>query len=179
MRLLLLYAQALITQITMTAVCNRNHTVEQQVPRWLLRTMDTLDPNSISITQKQMAAEIGVRRGGVTEALGEYQRPGFVSVKRGKILVLNRPALARSSCECYAVIRNEFERLYLNILHGDPDQVLGRLMPNGQCHADCHLVYRPQDNGTSFVLRSTVCRASCQTSCTPQANHDVGVDVVN
>ena len=111
MRLLLRYTQALITQMAQTAVCNRHHTVEQQLCRWLLLSMDRLSGNQLTMTQELIANMLGVRREGVTEAAGKLQRAGLIDYSRGHITVLDRPSLEKRSCECYEVVKTEFDRL--------------------------------------------------------------------
>ena len=110
-RLLLRYTQALITQMAQTAVCNRHHSVEQQLCRWLLLSLDRLASNELTMTQELIANMLGVRREGVTESAGKLQKLGLIHYSRGRITVLDRPALERHSCECYAVVRKEFHRL--------------------------------------------------------------------
>ncbi|NVO05353.1 MAG: Crp/Fnr family transcriptional regulator [Rhodoferax sp.] len=128
MVLLLRYIQALITQMTQTAVCNRHHGIEQQLCRWLLLSLDRLDSDSLTMTQDLIANMLGVRREGVTDAAGKLQRAGFIRYSRGHITVLDRPGLEQRVCECYAVVKREFERLLSDIPPGDPEQVLGRSM---------------------------------------------------
>jgi CRP-like cAMP-binding protein len=111
LHILLRYTQALFTQMSQTAVCNRHHSVDQQLCRWLLLSLDRLDSNRLSMTQELIANMLGVRREGVTEAAGKLQKSGAIEYSRGKIKVLNRPQLERSSCECYAVVKKETERL--------------------------------------------------------------------
>jgi len=111
LRLLLRYTQALITQMTQTAVCNRHHTVEQQLCRWLLLSLDRLAGDSLTMTQELIANMLGVRREGVTEAAGRLQRAGLIRYSRGRIEVLDRPGLERTVCECYGVVKLEFDRL--------------------------------------------------------------------
>ena len=125
LHLLLRYTQALITQMTQTAVCNRHHTVEQQLCRWLLLSIDRLPSDSLTMTQELIANMLGVRREGVTEAAGNLQRAGLITYSRGHITVLDRPGLEQSVCECYAVVKLEFNRLLTDIPHGDPRHVLG------------------------------------------------------
>ncbi len=115
--LLLRYTQALITQMAQTAVCNRHHSVEQQLCRWLLLSLDRLESDQLSMTQELIANMLGVRREGVTEAAGKLQREGIINYKRGHITVLDRPKLEVRSCECYQVVKTEFDRL-LPILQG-------------------------------------------------------------
>ena len=111
MHLLLRYTQALITQMAQTAVCNRHHSVDQQLCRWLLLSLDRLQTNELSMTQELIANMLGVRREGVTEAAGKLQDAGLISYKRGQITVLDRPRLEARSCECYQVVKTEFDRL--------------------------------------------------------------------
>jgi CRP-like cAMP-binding protein len=120
LRLLLRYTQALITQMTQTAVCNRHHSVEQQLCRALLLTLDRLSSSSVIMTQELIANMLGVRREGVTEAAGNLQRAGLISYRRGHIEVLDRPGLEKAVCECYAVVKVEFDRLLSDIPRGDP-----------------------------------------------------------
>ncbi len=109
--LLLRYTQALITQMAQTAVCNRHHTVEQQLCRWLLLSLDRLPSNELHMTQELIANMLGVRREGVTDAAGRLQDAGLIHYQRGQIIVLDRPQLEQRVCECYAVVKREFDRL--------------------------------------------------------------------
>lgn len=109
--LLLRYTQALLTQMAQTAVCNRHHSLDQQLCRWLLLSLDRLPGNELVMTQELMANMLGVRREGVTEAASKLQSAGFISYRRGRITVLDRPGLEARTCECYAVVKNEFDRL--------------------------------------------------------------------
>src|SRR6202048_1682584 len=111
MHLLLRYTQALITQMAQTAVCNRHHSVDQQLCRWLLLSLDRLASNELTMTQELIANMLGVRREGVTEAARRLQDAGLISYRRGRITVLNRPGLEARSCECYQVVKTEFDRL--------------------------------------------------------------------
>ena len=111
MHLLLRYTQALITQMAQTAVCNRHHSVDQQLCRWLLLSLDRLSSNELSMTQELIANMLGVRREGVTEAAGKLQDAGLIRYHRGRIAVLDRPGLEARSCECYQVVKTEFDRL--------------------------------------------------------------------
>jgi CRP-like cAMP-binding protein len=111
MHLLLRYTQALITQMAQTAVCNRHHSVDQQLCRWLLLTLDRLSSNEISMTQELIANMLGVRREGVTTAAGRLQDAGLIHYSRGRITVLDREGLEARSCECYQVVKSEFDRL--------------------------------------------------------------------
>ena len=114
-RLLLRYTQALLTQIAQTAVCNRHHSLEQQLCRWLLLTLDRLPSNELVITQELVASMLGVRREGITVAAGDLQRAGYISYRRGHIAVLNRSGLEASTCECYAVVKKELNRLLSDV----------------------------------------------------------------
>ena len=109
--LLLRYTQALMAQMTQTAVCNRHHSVDQQLCRWLLATLDRIPSGQIVITQELVAGMLGVRREGITEAAGRLQQAGIIQSRRGHIAVLERAGLETRVCECYAVVRNEFHRL--------------------------------------------------------------------
>jgi CRP-like cAMP-binding protein len=109
--LALRFTQALITQMAQTAVCNRHHAVEQQLCRWLLLSLDRLPGNELKMTQELIANMLGVRREGVTEAAGRLQSEGLIHYSRGHITVLDRPKLERRVCECYAVVRKEYDRL--------------------------------------------------------------------
>jgi CRP-like cAMP-binding protein len=111
LRLLLRYTQALITQMAQTAVCNRHHSVEQQLCRWLLLSLDRLSADELTMTQELIANMLGVRREGVTEAAGKLQRAGLIHYSRGHIKVLDRPRLEARVCECYQVVKTEFDRL--------------------------------------------------------------------
>jgi len=116
-RLLLRYTQALMTQITQTAVCNRHHSVEQQLCRWLLSTIDRVPTHDLVMTQELVASMLGVRREGITEAAGRLQHAGFISYRRGHISVLDRGGLETRSCECYEVVRKESARLLSDVRH--------------------------------------------------------------
>lgn len=109
--LLLRYTLALLTQMGQTAVCNRHHTVDQQLCRWLLLSLDRLPSNELSMTQELIANMLGVRREGVTEAAGKLQKAGLIHYSRGRITVLDRPGLEARVCECYKVVKDEFNRL--------------------------------------------------------------------
>ncbi len=111
LHILLRYTQALITQMTQTAVCNRHHSVDQQLCRWLLLSLDRLKTNQLVMTQELIANMLGVRREGVTEAAGKLQKAGVIEYRRGKITVLDRPQLEAMTCECYEAVRDETERL--------------------------------------------------------------------
>ena len=109
--LLLRYTQSLITQMMQTAACNRHHSIEQQLCRWLLLTLDRMPTNELIMTQELIASMLGVRREGITEAAGKLQHAGFISYRRGHIAVLDRPGLETRACECYAVVKKELSRL--------------------------------------------------------------------
>jgi CRP-like cAMP-binding protein len=111
LHLLLRYTQALLTQMSQTAVCNRHHTLDQQLCRWLLLSLDRLRSSEVVMTQELIANMLGVRREGVTEAAGRLQHAGLIRYRRGHISVLDRPGLERRVCECYGVVRSEYERL--------------------------------------------------------------------
>lgn len=111
LHLLLRYTQALITQMAQTAVCNRHHSLDQQLCRWLLLSLDRLEGNDLVITQELIANMLGVRREGVTEAAGHLQKDGLIKYQRGHITVLDRIGLERRTCECYAVVKTEYDRL--------------------------------------------------------------------
>jgi CRP-like cAMP-binding protein len=110
-QLLLRYTQALLTQMAQTAVCNRHHSIDQQLCRWLLLSLDRLRSQELVMTQELIANMLGVRREGVTEAAGKLQATGVIRYSRGRITVLDRHALEASACECYAVVRRECDRL--------------------------------------------------------------------
>jgi CRP-like cAMP-binding protein len=111
LRLLLRYTQALITQMSQTAVCNRHHSLDQQLCRWLLLSIDRLDSDNLIMTQELIANMLGVRREGVTVAAGDLQDAGLISYHRGHITVLDRQGLENRVCECYQVVKDEFDRL--------------------------------------------------------------------
>lgn len=111
LHLLLRYTQALITQMAQTAVCNRHHSLDQQLCRWLLLSLDRLQGNNLVMTQELIANMLGVRREGVTEAALKLQKAGLIRYARGQISVLDRAGLELRTCECYAVVKNEYDRL--------------------------------------------------------------------
>ncbi len=111
MHLLLRYTQALITQMSQTTVCNRYHSIDKQLCRWLLLRLDRLPDNELLMTQELIANMLGVRREGVTEEAMKLQKAGLISYVRGRITVLDRPGLEKRSCECYAVVKKEYDRL--------------------------------------------------------------------
>ncbi|MEX0737783.1 MAG: Crp/Fnr family transcriptional regulator [Pseudohongiella sp.] len=115
--LLLRYTQALMTQMSQSAVCNRHHSVEQRLCRWLLLTLDRCESNELVMTQELVANMLGVRREGITEAAGNLQRAGFISSRRGHIAVLGRAGLENATCECYAVVKKEMARLLHDVKH--------------------------------------------------------------
>jgi CRP-like cAMP-binding protein len=110
-RLLLRYTQSLLTQMAQTAVCNRHHSLDQQLCRWLLLSLDRLSSNELVMTQELIANMLGVRREGVTDAAGSLQRAGLIKYSRGRITVLDRPGLEARTCECYDVVKRESDRL--------------------------------------------------------------------
>ncbi|WP_043638926.1 helix-turn-helix domain-containing protein [Chromobacterium haemolyticum] len=116
LHLLLRYTQALITQMTQTAVCNRHHSLDQQLCRWLLLSLDRLQGNELIMTQELIANMLGVRREGVTEAALKLQHAGLIRYTRGHITILDRAGLEGRTCECYAVVKNEYDRLLPNCL---------------------------------------------------------------
>lgn len=116
-RLLLRYVQSLATQIVQTAACNRHHSVQQQLCRWLLQTLDRMPSNQLIMTQELIANLLGVRREGITDAAGELQRAGLIRYRRGHIAVLDRSGLETRACECYAVVRHEMLRLLPDLRH--------------------------------------------------------------
>jgi CRP-like cAMP-binding protein len=111
LHLLLRYTQALITQMAQTAVCNRHHSLDQQLCRWLLLSLDRLPSDELVMTQELIANMLGVRREGVTEAAGQLQQAGLIQYRRGHITVLDRKRLEQRACECYAVVKTEYDRL--------------------------------------------------------------------
>ncbi|UXH79631.1 Crp/Fnr family transcriptional regulator [Roseateles amylovorans] len=119
MHLLLRYTQALLTQMSQTAVCNRHHALDQQLCRWLLLSLDRLHGVDLVMTQELIANMLGVRREGVTEAAGNLQAAGLINYRRGHITVLDRAGLERRTCECYAVVKREYDRL-LSLLPPSP-----------------------------------------------------------
>jgi CRP-like cAMP-binding protein len=123
-QLLLRYTQALITQMAQTAVCNRHHSVDQQLCRWLLLSLDRLATNQLVMTQELIANMLGVRREGVTEAAGKLHKLGVIRYARGRITVLDRPRLEELCCECYAVVKKESDRLLGRPLSFDPPSAL-------------------------------------------------------
>ncbi|MEO7208121.1 MAG: Crp/Fnr family transcriptional regulator [Steroidobacteraceae bacterium] len=111
MRLLLRYTQSLLTQVAQTAVCNRHHSLDQQLCRWLLLSLDRLSSNELVMTQDLIANMLGVRREGITAAAGSLHKAGLIDYHRGRIVVLNRDGLERRTCECYAIVKREYDRL--------------------------------------------------------------------
>jgi CRP-like cAMP-binding protein len=126
--LILRYTQALLTQMAQTAVCNRYHWLEQQLCRWLLLSLDRLQSNELHMTQELIANTLGVRREGVTEAAGKLQDLGLIRYRRGHITVVDRPGLEAKACECYAVVKAEFNRLLpAQHTHAEPDVNIGSM----------------------------------------------------
>jgi len=124
--LLLRYTQALLTQMAQTAVCNRHHSVDQQLCRWLLLSLDRLASNELTMTQELIANMLGVRREGVTEAAGKLQDAGLIHYSRGRITVVDRPGLEAQACECYKVVKKEFDRLLPDVAHHEALEYLCR-----------------------------------------------------
>jgi CRP-like cAMP-binding protein len=116
MHVLLRYTQALITQMAQTAVCNRHHSLDQQLCRWLLLSLDRLDGNELVMTQELIANMLGVRREGVTDGALKLQKLGLIRYARGHISVLDRPGLEARTCECYAVVKREYDRLLPDVI---------------------------------------------------------------
>lgn len=114
-RLFLRYTQALITQVAQTAVCNRHHSLEQQLCRWLLLTLDRIPSRELTMTQELIARMLGVRREGITEAAGKLQRAGYIRYRRGHISILERSGLETRACECYGVVKKEWSRLLSDV----------------------------------------------------------------
>lgn len=123
LHILLRYTQSLLTQMAQTAVCNRHHSVDQQLCRWLLLSLDRLPSNKLRVTQELIASLLGVRREGVTAAAGKLQKLGVIKYVRGQITVLDRPRLEQLSCECYAVVKKETDRILHAVpLHRSPER---------------------------------------------------------
>jgi CRP-like cAMP-binding protein len=116
-KLLLRYTQALVTQMTQTAACNRHHSIDQQLCRWLLLTLDRLPSTELIMTQELVAGAFGVRRESISEAAGKLQRAGLIRYRRGHISVFERSGLEAGACECYAVVKKEFSRLLADVQH--------------------------------------------------------------
>ena len=127
--LLLRYTQALLTQMAQTAVCNRHHTLDQQFCRWLLLSLDRLPANELVMTQELIANMLGVRREGVTEAAGNVQKAGLITYRRGHITVHDRAGLEERACECYEVVKKEFDRLLPNRVEPDVSVSLSAIHP--------------------------------------------------
>lgn len=128
--LLLKYTQALMTQMAQTAVCNRHHTLDQQLCRWFLNCLDRLPSNELVITQEFIAHMLGVRREGVTGAAGKLQKLGIINYRRGRITITDREGLEKHSCECYDIVRKEYQRL-LPLNHRAHEAVAPRKIVNG------------------------------------------------
>jgi len=126
LRLLLRYTQALLTQIAQTAACNRHHSLSQQLCRWLLLTLDRMPSNDLIMTQELIASMLGVRREGVTEAAGKLKDLGVISYRRGHITVLDRSLLDAHVCECYEVVKGEFDRLLCDVQHRQDTVAIAR-----------------------------------------------------
>lgn len=134
MRLMLRYMQALITQMSQTAVCNRHHTVDKQLCRWLLLSLDRLSGNEVVMTHELISHMLGVRREGVTEAANRLQDAGLISYARGHIWVLDRPGLEQRTCECYRVVKKEYDRLLPCLRQSQSDAMgVGNTLRNFKC----------------------------------------------
>jgi CRP-like cAMP-binding protein len=129
--LLLRYTQALITQMIQTAACNRHHSVEQQLCRWLLLTLDRVPSRELIMTQELIASMLGVRREGITEAAGNLQRAGFIRYRRGHIAVVERSGLEARACECYAVVKKELGRLLSDVQYRQGLAPIAQYSPEG------------------------------------------------
>jgi len=125
-RLLLRYTQALLTQMCQTTACNRHHSIEQQLCRWLLLTLDRLPSNELVVTQELVASALGVRRESITEAAGKLQRAGLIRYRRGHLAVLERSGLEAGACECYAVVKKEIGRLLSDVRHRQATTAIAR-----------------------------------------------------
>lgn len=125
LRILLRYTQALTTQMAQTAVCNKHHTLEQQFCRWLLITFDRLPSHDMMVTHEMISKMVGVRREGITNAVGKLKRDKLIGSGRGRIVMQDRPGLEKNVCECYDVVRKEYERLITDIPRRDPEHILG------------------------------------------------------
>lgn len=134
--LLLCYTQALITQMAQTAVCNRHHSLDQQLCRWLLLCLDRLDSNELAMTQELIANMLGVRRESVTDAAGKLQQADLIQYRRGHITVLNRPGLEAQSCECYEVVKTEFERLLPSVVRNKESKIPYLKLPTKKIRAE-------------------------------------------
>ncbi len=130
-RLMLRYTQALITQMSQTAACNRHHSLVQQLCRWLLLTLDRMPTNELIMTQELVASMLGVRREGVTEAAGKLQQGGVISYRRGHITVIDRDGLESQVCECYGVVKKEFARLLPDVLQRQDIPLQSAIAPRG------------------------------------------------
>lgn len=130
MHLLLRYTQALVTQMAQTAACNRHHSIMQQLCRWLLLTLDRLPSHELIMTQELIAGALGVRRESITEAAAKLQRAGLVRYRRGHIAVLERSGLEAGACECYAVVKKEFNRLLSDVRRRQSTTAMSPLAPS-------------------------------------------------
>jgi len=151
-RLLLRYTQALVTQIFQSGACNRHHTIEQQLCRWLLLTLDRMSSNELIVTQELIAGALGVRREGITEAAGRLQAAGYISYRRGHISVLDRAGLEARACECYAVVKTEFARLLSEVRGGSSGTVT--------------FLSRPARNIPATIARPPPCQPTSSSSKT-------------
>lgn len=140
--LLLRYTQALITQMSQTAACNRHHSMEQQLCRWLLSCLDRSPSNELTLTQELIANVLGVRREGITEAAGKLQQAGLIHYRRGHITVLDRTGLENRACECYQTVKTEFDRLFPNMTDAqavEPDAERNSMLLNRAINAPRHM----------------------------------------
>ena len=151
-RLLLRYTQALITQMAQTAVCNRHHSIEQQLCRWLLVTLDRVPSGQLVMTQELVASMLGVRREGITEAAGRLQQAGVIRYRRGHIAVLDRTGLEGRSCECYGVVKAEIDRLLTDFPRGDPFRATSP-DPEGRSATWSSVAQRTDAAGPTVMLR--------------------------
>jgi CRP-like cAMP-binding protein len=171
LNILLRYTQALITQMAQTAVCNRHHSVDQQLCRWLLLSLDRLSSSQLNMTQELIANMLGVRREGVTEAAGKLQKLGVIAYSRGQIEVLDREALERLCCECYGVVKKETDRL-LPLRHSDQTGTTLQECRGTRCERQkmltlgCSLVNAPPMKGSVDATGDTVHAVSKDYSST-------------
>jgi hypothetical protein len=133
--LFLRYTQALVTQMFQTAACNRHHSVDQQLCRWLLLTLDRLPTNTLVMTQELVASMLGVRREGITEAAGKLQQAGLILYRRGHITVLERSGLESRACECYAVVKKELNRLLSDVQYRQGNAAVAQQPASGRSAA--------------------------------------------
>ncbi len=177
-QLLLRYTQALLTQMCQTAACNRHHSIEQQLCRWLLLTLDRLPSNELVMTQELVAGALGVRRESITEAAGNLQRAGIVRYRRGHISVLERLGLESGACECYAVVKKEMARLLSDVLYRQRHRpslrdapCLARAGMRGNAPIASGCVHLPSLS-TSLLDRGPAARNTARSTCSnPRKSH--------